>query len=149
MIIAKVDDRFIRTDFTEGGGGEALVADEDEAVVALELLGDRLDQRVVLEVVLDAAAGRLDPAGAAAQTPVRKNRAPARRARGRRRAMPKTRAQAAASGRWDFFSWAAVSNSLSVIHQHQLLLLALLTQEAAVAAGDQRLVQLRLAVLVS
>ena len=39
---------------------EPVVGDEDEAVLALELGGDRLDQRIVLVGVLDLVADRLD-----------------------------------------------------------------------------------------
>src|SRR5690349_2366688 len=40
--------------------GQPVVADRDEAVVALELVGDRLDQRVLLEGIEDAPADGLD-----------------------------------------------------------------------------------------
>ena len=69
-------------------GGQPVVGDRDELVVALELVGDRLDQRLVLVGVEDPAADRLDERRRTPRAPSR----PRGRAAGRRRRRCRPRA---------------------------------------------------------
>ncbi len=60
-LVVEVREVVVVVDLTDvDGGRQPLVGDRDEAVLALEFLGDRLDQRVLLEAVLDLHADRLD-----------------------------------------------------------------------------------------